>query len=92
MRWLLVLLVVTAPRPALAMQPCPPGTSPSMIGPAVVGLVVVLGVGLGIQRARAAGDPRARRRWILLTISFALIGLVADLAYAMYQRIAGACV
>ena len=92
MRWLLVLLVVTAPRPALATQPCPPGTAPSMIGPAVVGLVVVLGVGLGIQRARAAGDPRARRRWTLLTIAFGVIGLAADLAYAMFQSATGACV
>jgi hypothetical protein len=92
MRRLLALLVVTAPRHALAMQPCPPGTEPSMIGPAVVGLVVVLGVGLGILRARAARDRRARVRWTLLTVAFALIGLAADLAYAMFQHATGACV
>lgn len=74
------------------MQPCPPGTAPSMIGPVVVGIVVLLGVGLGIQRTRAAADPRARRRWTRLTIAFALIGLAAVLAYAMFQRVTGACV
>jgi len=90
--WLLVLSLAF-PRVAFASQPCPPGTSPSMVGPWVTGLVLALGAGgYCVYRSRTTGSRSVAVRWKLAAAGFVVVGVFAGVAFAMYQSFAGRCV